>query len=388
MTCKTVRGVCQKCYGNNLGTGKLVEIGLAVGIIAAQAMGEAATQLTLNTKHLAGRAGTDITQGLPRVEELFEARTPKAKAILSPIDGKVKINIDDKAGTKTLIITSSEEKNRKMKIEEGDVLNFKRSKRFKKGDLLLTKKDGTEIEAPEAVSAKVEESEIIFTIQNEREEIYQFELDDPIMVADGAEVTKGTILTPGSLDPKEVLDISGPMETKRYIIDNIQETYGIQGIALDDRHVEIVVRQMIRFGKISDSGDSEYLPGDYVDSLELDEANVTLNSQGKRPIKYVVQLLGLTTASIKTESFLSAASFQEQVRVLTDAAMVGKVDDLRGLKENVIIGRPVPLGGVLRSKLDEIKNQEAAEVVEIVEEVAEQTEEVVDEEIEQAMQTE
>ncbi|MBP9758579.1 DNA-directed RNA polymerase subunit beta' [Candidatus Dojkabacteria bacterium] len=391
MTCKTIRGVCQKCYGNSLGTGKLVEVGIAVGIIAAQAMGEAATQLTLNTKHLAGRAGTDITQGLPRVEELFEARTPKAKALLSPIDGKVKINVDEKAATKTIIISSTEEKTKKIKIEEGDKLNFKRNKRFKKGEVLLTKKDGSELEVPESGSAKVEEDYIVFSIQNELEEIFQLHIDTPVIVSDGDEVQKGAILTPGSLDPKEILEINDPEATKRYIIDNIQETYGIQGIALDDRHVEIVVRQMMRFGKITDFGDSEYLPGDYVDFLEIEQANEALEKEGKKLIKYEIQLLGLTTASIKTESFLSAASFQEQVRVLTDAAMVGKIDDLRGLKENVIIGRPVPLGEVLRNKMalaKSIADAKLVEVVEVTEEVLADPGIVIDEEIENVMQAE
>jgi DNA-directed RNA polymerase subunit beta' len=390
MTCKTVRGVCQLCYGNSLGTGKMVEVGLAVGIIAAQAMGEAATQLTLNTKHLAGRAGTDITQGLPRVEELFEARTPKAKAIISPIDGQIRITVDEKAGTRTVVITSSEEKIRKLKIEKGDKLNFKRSKRFKKGEILMTKKDGTDVEAPDNGSAKIEDDNVVYSVQNELEEIYQLYADVPVLVKDGDTITKGTILTPGSLDPKEILDITGSADAKRYIIDNIQETYGIQGIALDDRHVEIVVRQMLRFGKIDDAGDGEYLPGDYVDFLEIDNTNDRLNTENKRPIKYTIQLLGLTTASIKTESFLSAASFQEQVRVLTDAAMVGKMDDLRGLKENVIIGRPVPLGEVLRNKLKEASAKVEAEAIEVVEEILEEPVDlpVIDEEIEQAMVTE
>jgi DNA-directed RNA polymerase subunit beta' len=159
-------------------------------------------------------------------------------------------------------------------------------------------------------------------------------------------------LTAGSVDPKELMDLKGIQAAQQYVIDQVQETYGIQGIGLDDKHVETVVRQMSRFGRIVDAGESAYLPGDFISYIELDEKNVQLKSEAKRHIKYRRQILGITTAAIKTESFLSAASFEQQVRVLTDAALVGKYDHLRGLKENVIIGRPVPLGNVLREKIE------------------------------------
>ncbi|MBD3280527.1 DNA-directed RNA polymerase subunit beta' [Candidatus Dojkabacteria bacterium] len=345
INCRANEGVCQKCYGQNLGTQRPVEKGVAVGVIAAQAMGEAATQLTLNTKHLAGRAGTDITQGLPRVAELFEARTPKGKAVLSEIGGKVKL-VENKDGDVVQVIVSDHKKFRKeIKIKEGDKLTFKRSKTLKKGDLILTRKDGTKVEAEYEGRVKKEaDDQIVLEVDREITKEYDVDPDDRIHVEDKQEIEKGTPITVGSLAPKELMDLVGIESTQQYIIDNIQETYGIQGIAINDKHVEIVVRQMLRLARVTQAGDSEYLPGDFVNYIQLEEENRELRKEGKTPIKYTRVLLGITAASLNTESFLSAASFQEQVRVLTDAALVGKFDHLRGLKENVIIGRPVPLG--------------------------------------------
>ncbi|MBN1331556.1 DNA-directed RNA polymerase subunit beta' [Candidatus Dojkabacteria bacterium] len=348
--CKAVEGVCQKCYGLNLGTQKTVEKGVAVGVIAAQAMGEAATQLTLNTKHLAGRAGTDITQGLPRVAELFEARTPKGKATLAEIGGKVKL-VENKDGEVVQIIISDHKKFKKeIEIKSGDKLSFKRSKALKKGEVILTREDGTKVEAEyEGQVKKLDEKTIVLEVDREIEKEYEVNPEDRINVKDKQEVDKGTPLTIGSLAPKELMDLTGIEGTQSYIIDNIQETYGIQGIAINDKHVEIIVRQMLRLARVTQAGDSTYLPGDFVNYIQLEKENKELKKDGKQTIKYTRVLLGITAASLNTESFLSAASFQEQVRVLTDAALVGKVDDLRGLKENVIIGRPVPLGKEMKS---------------------------------------
>ncbi|MCA9385800.1 DNA-directed RNA polymerase subunit beta' [Candidatus Dojkabacteria bacterium] len=348
LTAQTLRGVSQKSYGFDLGTGRPVQKGQAVGIVAAQAMGEAATQLTLDTKHLAGRAGTDITQGLPRVEELFEVRTPKAKAVLTTVPGKVKILTSEEKGTREVVVTSTENTVKVYKVLDGDKPAMKRSKKVNEGDVLLTRASGKEVLSPSKGQATLEDNHINLELDEKLAETFKIKPEVAIIVEDGDMVEKGDKLTDGSCDPKEVLKLKGLRAAQEYIIDQIQETYGIQGIAIDDRHVELIVRQMTRFGKITDAGDSDMLPGDFVDVIGINRENERLTEQGLRTIKYDQQLLGLTTASVRTESFLSAASFQEQVRVLTDAALIGKVDELRGLKENVIIGKPVPLGEEVR----------------------------------------
>ncbi len=348
LTCKSRYGVCQRCYGNSLSTKRLVNKGVAVGIIAAQSMGEAATQLTLNTKHLSGRAGTDITQGLPRVEELFEARTPKARALISGMDGEVSLIKDDADNVVGLKITSKESVSKKFTLEEKDVTKIQKSKTLKEGDVIFTKASGENVVAIGPGKAVRKDNEIMVTMEKVMEEEFEITPKDSLLVEDHANVIKGTQLTDGSIDPKELMDKTDIYASQHYLIDHIQETYGIQGIAIDDKHVECIVRQMSRFCKITDSGDSVYLPGNFVDRNLIDEENVRLKEQNLRPAKYERQLVGITIAAIKTESFLSASSFEQQVRVLSDAAITGKMDELRGLKENVIIGRTVPLGDEVR----------------------------------------
>ncbi|MEI7579292.1 MAG: DNA-directed RNA polymerase subunit beta' [bacterium] len=346
--CKTGFGICQKCYGYSLGTRRLVQKGIAIGVIAAQSMGEAATQLTLNTKHLAGRVGTDITQGLPRVEELFEARTPKSKAILTELDGKIEFvkDIDDK-------LIAIKVKNRKQmrkvfELIDGDKPNLKRSKQVKTGDLIYTTAAGEEVKAELDGQIGIEGKTIVYIVDKEVEAIYDLTAGDIVSVEDGTDILRGDALTLGSKDPKEIMKLSKLSIAQAYLINNIQETYGIQGIGIDDKHVEVVVRQMSRLCKVTDPGDSDYLPGEYVDHVFINDDNIKFKKEDKKTIKYERNLLGITFASIKTDSFLSAASFEQQVRVLSDAAIVGKQDHLRGLKENVIIGRTVPLGEEVR----------------------------------------
>ncbi|MBD3362340.1 DNA-directed RNA polymerase subunit beta' [Candidatus Dojkabacteria bacterium] len=353
LKCKALRSVCQKCYGHSLGTGKLVDKGIAVGIIAAQSMGEAATQLTLDTKHLAGRAGTDITQGLPRVEELFEARTPKGKAELSPLNGKIKVLSEEGKNKIEIVITNDDEVVKNYLLKDGDKPKFKRSKKVKKGDVVIVRKNGKEIKVPEDGRVSREDNKIILETKNSISESISVDKDAVLIVKDGDKVKKGQQLTEGSIDPKELMELVDLDTAQHYIIDNIQETYGVQGIGIDDRHVEVVVRQMSRFARIRNSGDSEYLPNEYKDAIEIELINEELKNEGKNIITARRELLGITTAAVRTESFLSAASFQEQVRVLTDAALIGKVDELRGLKENVIIGKPVPLGDELEGGEEE-----------------------------------
>ncbi len=347
LTCEAEEGLCCKCYGYNLGTKKLVKKGIAVGVIAGQAMGEAATQLTLDSKHMAGRAGTDITQGLPRVEELFEARAPKGAAILSDISGKVKIVKDEKSGLSNVIVTSKNKEVKEYTINSGDKPLKKTSGKVKKGDFIIKRKSGRVEKAISDGYITVTKEKIKFEGMRFIEKEYQVSYDD-IIVRDGDEVKKGDMLTVGSADPAKVMALRGLKAAQQYIIDNVQNTYGLQGISIDDKHVETVVRKMASLVLIEDPGDSDYLPGEYRNYYKVIRKNRELAELGKKQIKYKRKLLGITATSINTESFLSAASFQEVVRVLSEAALVGKVDELRGLKENVIIGRPVPLGRFLR----------------------------------------
>lgn len=348
LTCQLNYGVCQKCYGYSLSTKKLVNKGTAVGIIAAQSMGEAATQLTLNTKHLSGRAGTDITQGLPRVEELFEARTPKSKAIIAGIDGEVSLTKDDAGQIVGIKLLNKELVTKRFTLEEKDITKIQKTKTLKAGDVIYTKANGDNITAVGAGKAVREGDDLVVTMEKVFEEDYEITEKDALLVEDHASVIKGTKLTDGSIDPKELMDKTDILSSQRYLIDNIQETYGIQGIAIDDKHVECIVRQMSRFCKVTEPGDSQYLPGNFIDRNMIDEENRVLKEKDLKPAKYERQLVGITMAAIKTESFLSASSFEQQVRVLSEAAITGKVDELRGLKENVIIGRTVPLGDEVR----------------------------------------
>ncbi|GAB4285567.1 MAG: DNA-directed RNA polymerase subunit beta' [Candidatus Dojkabacteria bacterium] len=346
LTCVLPHGLSQLSYGVDNSTGKLVNIGEAVGVIAAQALGEPTTQLTLKSKSDARSSKADVTQGLPRVEELLEARTPKALAILAEIDGTVNI-IEEK---KKLVIRISAKKHttKKLNIDKSDEVIVKDGQEVNKNDVIVIKADKTEIRAPFGGIVNVANNEIKISADRQVEIDKYVDLNTHLLVKDGDKVTKGQQLTEGSIDPKELATLKGVLEAQRYIINEVQKVYAIQGLEVDDRHLEIVVRQMGRFGLISDSGDSEnFLPGDYADFREIELENKHLVKEGKAPIKYERVLIGITNAALRTESFLSAASFQQQVRVLTDAALIGKVDYLRGLKENVIIGRPVPLGSAL-----------------------------------------
>ncbi|MGG0940031.1 DNA-directed RNA polymerase subunit beta' [Brevibacillus centrosporus] len=284
LACRTSHGVCKLCYGRNLATGAEVEVGEAVGIIAAQSIGEPGTQLTMRTFHTGGVAGDDITQGLPRIQELFEARNPKGQAVISEIDGEV------------------------VDIREG--------------------KDRREIEVRGEAENKV----------------YAAPYGSRIKVSVGAKMNAGDELTEGSVDPKEMLKVRGMRGVSNYILQEVQKVYRMQGVEINDKHVEVMIRQMLRKLRVIDSGDTDLLPGSYVEVPEFEQANAKVLIEGRNPAVGRPVLLGITKASLETDSFLSAASFQETTRVLTDAAIKGKVDRLLGLKENVIIGKLVPAG--------------------------------------------
>ena len=286
LTCKSKIGVCAKCYGKNLATGTLVNIGEAVGIIAAQSIGEPGTQLTMRTFHAGGVAsGSDITQGLPRIEELFEARRPKGVAIISEIAGKVTVN--DSKQKREVIITNDE--------------------------------DG-------------------------ESRTYAIPYGATIKLRDGDVVAKGGEITAGSVNPNDILRINGPDAVQIYITREVQRTYRMQGVDINDKHVEVITRQMLRKVRIEDIGDTNLLIGSLTDRLEFEDENEAALAKGGTEATASPVLLGITKASLATESFLSAASFQETTKVLTDAAIKGKVDPLMGLKENVIIGKLIPAG--------------------------------------------
>lgn len=355
ITCNVAHGICQKCYGYDLGTGKPVDIGVAVGTISSQSLGEPATQLTLKSKSDARAGSADITQGLPRVEELLEARTPKALSLLSDISGVVKV-IDDKKKV-VIRVTGEKKMSKKYTLDNAENIVVKNGKTVKTGDVLAVVKK-KELQAEFGGVVTVEGNSITLDGSKEVEVEKETESLINLVVKDGQTVEKGDQLTFGSIDPKELAKLKSIEEAQKYIIKGVQEVLGISGIEVDDKHLEIVVRQMARYGMVSDSGDSEeYLLGDYADILDLETENQRLAEEKKKPIKAVRVLMGVTNSALRTESFLSAASFEQQVRVLTDAALIGKIDHLRGLKENVIIGRPVPLGDELKRKLGLIEEE-------------------------------
>ncbi len=284
LTCKTKHGVCVKCYGRNLATGQVVDVGEAVGIVAAQSIGEPGTQLTMRTFHTGGVAGDDITQGLPRVEELFEARKPKGQSLISEISGSVEIF--ETLYKREVRITS----------EHGEIRTY-----------------------PVPYGARLK-------------------------VNDGEEIEAGDELTEGSINPHELLKVKGIRGVQLYLLDEVQRVYHMQGVDINDKHIEVIIRQMLKKVRIEEAGDTEYLPGEVVDSFAFDEANEEIMEQGGKPALARPLLLGITKASLATDSFLSAASFQETTRVLTEASIKSKTDPLLGLKENVIIGKLIPAG--------------------------------------------
>ncbi len=320
LTCKSHNGVCAKCYGANMATGEPVQVGEAVGIIAAQSIGEPGTQLTMRTFHTGGVAGDDITQGLPRVEELFEARKPKGLAIITEFAGTA--NIHDTKKKREIIVTNN---------ETGET------------------------------------------------KAYLIPYGSRIKVQDGAVLEAGDELTEGSVNPHDILKIKGLRAVQDYMIQEVQRVYRLQGVEINDKHIEVIVRQMLKKVRVEEAGDSEFLPGTNVDRLEFEDVNAALEREDLVPALGEQIMLGITKASLATNSFLSAASFQETTKVLTEAAIKGKVDPLIGLKENVIIGKHIPAGTGMRKyrdiKLDSDKELEDDLILEEEEEVLEELQE-------------
>ena len=308
LSCKSHIGVCAKCYGANMATGQPVQVGEAVGIIAAQSIGEPGTQLTMRTFHTGGVAGGDITQGLPRVEELFEARKPKGLAIITEFGGVVSVK-DTK-------------KKREITVTDESTGNSK---------------------------------------------TYLIPYGSRIKVTEGQVLEAGDELTEGSINPHDILKIKGVRAVQDYMIQEVQRVYRLQGVEINDKHIEMIVHQMLKKVKVEESGDSDVLPGVSMDVLEFNEMNEKLIAEGKKPAEGKQVMLGITKASLATDSFLSAASFQETTKVLTEAAINGKVDHLIGLKENVIIGKPIPAGtGMKRYRQVKLDSELAAPEDELV----------------------
>ncbi len=293
LTCRAHVGVCAKCYGANMATGQAVQVGEAVGIIAAQSIGEPGTQLTMRTFHTGGVAGDDITQGLPRVEEIFEARKPKGLAIITEFAGTAEIR-DTK----------------------------------KKREVIVTNHETGETKT------------------------YLIPYGSRVKIMDGAVLEAGDELTEGSVNPHDILKIKGVRAVQDYMLQEVQRVYRLQGVEINDKHIEVIVRQMLKKIRIESNGDSEFLPGTLVDILDYEDTNEKLEKEGLEPAEGKQMLLGITKASLATNSFLSAASFQETTKVLTEAAIKGKIDPLIGLKENVIIGKLIPAGTGMKQYRD------------------------------------
>jgi len=349
MTCELTHGICAKCYGIDLGRGDMVSLGSAVGIVAAQSIGEPGTQLTLRTFHTGGVAagGADITTGLPRVEELFEARKqPKGEAVVAEINGVVKIMQSERyADLREVTIEHSELISDTYDIPEDWKFEVKTENEVNMGDVLASKDDAT-IVAQHGGRVRVEKKarQVVVAYDQKEEKTYDIPTTSRLLVKDGAHVEAGQALTEGSLNPHRVLRIQGREASQMYLMTEVQKVYRSQGQNIHDKHFEVIIRKMLSKVQVTRPGDSKYLPGDAVDRLEIRRVNEQMLSVGKQPAKFVEILLGVTKASLSTDSFLSASSFQHTIKVLAQAAIASSTDPLFGLKENVIIGKLIPAG--------------------------------------------
>ncbi len=348
LTCELTHGVCINCYGLDLGRGEMVSLGSAVGIVAAQSIGEPGTQLTLRTFHTGGvAAGTDITTGLPRVEEIFEARkSPKGEAVVSELTGVVNIEQSERYDDVRIVyVTNAEMVSDSYKLEKGWRRVVKDEDEVAQGDVLAKHKDVEQpLLAENEGRVRVEGRTIIVSRELSDEEVYEIPSNARLIVKNGDHVLPGQPLTEGSLNTHNLLRIRGREATYLYLLSEVQQVYRSQGQNIHDKHFEVIIRKMMSRVLVTMSGDSDYLPGDLVNRLELLQGNEIILAEGNTPAQYREMLLGITKASLSTDSFLSAASFQHTIKVLTRAAASGAVDPLFGLKENVIIGKLIPAG--------------------------------------------
>jgi DNA-directed RNA polymerase subunit beta' len=345
LSCEARQGVCRLCYGRNLATGFLVGIGEAVGIIAAQSIGEPGTQLTMRTFHTGGVAGLDITAGLPRVEELFEGRVPKGKAEISHIDGIVEIVRGD-TGTRVKVI-SREQYDTHIALPAGMELLAAPGDIVESGQVIARSESGdksADVTAPAKGFLVHEGDDIVVRSEDTVEREYVIPHNAKLMVENGVEIRAGDAITDGPINPQEYLETRGKDSVQRYLVKEVQKVYRSQGVTINDKHIEIIVRQMLRKVRIDQPGDTDLLPTELIDRLDFEEVNNRVLAEGGEPATAQTVLLGVTKASLNTSSFLAAASFQETTRVLTEAAINGAKDHLIGLKENVIIGKLIPAG--------------------------------------------
>ena len=363
LTCQTRRGICQMCYGRLPATGKLVEIGQAVGVIAAQSIGEPGTQLTMRTFHTGGIAGSDITTGLPRVQELFEVRPPKGAGVLTHIDGAISIE-EDPNGSRRIRVTYDEEERHDYVLPAGAIRLVERGEPVEEGKLLavvLNTSSSPSTDGDEETGAALANTDVVNEIRSDfqgeaevtsdgvtvvwREEesrVYDVSSQMTLKVANNQQVMAGDALVDGPLDLRELLDIRGLEGLQHYLVDEVQEVYRSQGVSIHDKHIEVILRQMLRRVQVETAGDTEFIPGDVVDKFRFQDQNAQVLAEGGEPATAKTLLLGVSKAALTTDSFLSKASFQETTKVLTMAAVASDRDWLRGLKENVIIGRLIP----------------------------------------------
>jgi len=344
MTCQLRQGICALCYGRDLGRGKMVAIGAAVGIVAAQSIGEPGTQLTLRTFHTGGvAAGGDITVGLPRVEELFEARKkPKGEAPIAEIGGVV--HIIRSGDERRIVVADSEIEKIEYEIKRGWKILVEDGDEIKAGAPLASWRDEKHIVADKGGRVVRENRHITIVHEKREEREYEIPTTGRLMVEEGQRIEPGTQLIEGVLNPHDILRIQGREATEYYLLSEVQKVYRSQGVNINDKHFEIIFRKMLSKVQITDSGDTDLLPGELVNRLALEDINRKVVEAGGQPAKGWPVLLGITKAALNTESFLSASSFQHTIRVLAGAAIEGKEDPLLGLKENVIIGKLIPAG--------------------------------------------
>ncbi len=346
LTCSLIHGICAKCYGMDLGRGKIVDLGAAVGTVAAQSIGEPGTQLTLRTFHTGGvAAGGDITTGLPRVEELFEARRmPKGEAVITSISGVAKVLIAERTSDQKVVrVEHSEMVSDEYEVPEEWTIVAVDETEINASDLIANL-DAAQINAQHTGKVRVEGRKVIVSYEQRESEDYEIPSTSRLIIRDGQQVEAGEALTEGSINPHTILKIKGREAAQMYLMTEIQKVYRAQGQNINDKHFEVIIRKMVGKVQVIRPGDSNYMPMQVLDRLEIKRTNEELVAQGKQPARYTEILLGVTKASLSTESFLSAASFQHTIKVLAGAAIASKEDPLFGLKENVIIGKLIPAG--------------------------------------------
>jgi DNA-directed RNA polymerase subunit beta' len=363
MTCELRQGICAKCYGIDLARGKVVELGAAVGIVAAQSIGEPGTQLTLRTFHTGGTAEArgDITQGLPRVEELFEARQkPKGEAVMTEISGVVEIRMVE--GVRHVFVTDSKLVEDDYELPEGWTVLVEDEEEIKAGAILAEMEDDVII-ARHGGRVIVNDSVVRVVWESKDERDYVIPAGIRILVSEGERVEAGDQITEGSKNPHRILEILGRDAVTQYLLKEVQQVYRPQGQNINDKHFETIIRKMLSKVMITASGDTEMLPGELVEATIFQAENMEIIEEGGQPARAEPVLLGITKASLNTESFLSASSFQHTIKVLAKAAIAGKEDELLGLKENVIIGKLIPAGTGYKIRQDRIAEREAAEAL-------------------------